>query len=174
MRFFIRHSSAIFFMFRFIVWPLFLSPAVNAAFKNLPFEHWGLLLAAGITLAIIATFYLLKLGDYIEEYTADAQLGNSFAEALEERISVGDSAWTANDLATLLVGERAEQEVWNRHFRWIKHSVLNGYVDGTPLNENGHPVRETVIRLKDLAEFFRRRDWKKLAKAPEGFYDKRA
>ena len=145
---------------------MFIAPVI----KGMSFEWVAFFMVSGVTLAVMLSYYALLLRERIDKLMGDVQEGEDFAQKIEDRIRVGDGPWTANDLATLWAGAGAPHFDWNLRFRWIKHAVLNGHVPGERLNENGQPVAETLIPLKELAAFFRRRDWKQLVTAPEGLY----
>jgi len=118
-----------------------------------------------MALGLMVSYYGLLLGDYIQGRSEWGLMGRSFASELEDRLSVGDEQMTTAKAAEIWNGTVAGPQTHERHntrFRWIKNSIDNGHVAGAPLNADGRANKDTVVRVADLAAFFRRREWRQL------------
>ncbi len=120
---------------------------------------------AGYAVTVMASYYTLRFGEYVQGRALTAQLGHVFAQALEERLSVRETEMTTARAAQLwreIDPQMQSTSVENTRFRWIKNAIDNGHVEGVPLNANGEANRNTVVQVRDLAAFFRRKDWRML------------
>jgi hypothetical protein len=161
---FVRHFPSFITVARVVVLLAGAIPGVVAAIKGYPMELVAFLGIGGVSLAFAGIYFLLQIGDYIEAQGEYAQMGVALADALEDRISVGDKAFLTGRVATIWneADPPATDLRQNTKFRWIKASVDRGYVQGQPLNPNGKANTNTMVQLKDCAVFFRRKDWRKL------------
>jgi hypothetical protein len=137
------------------------SPTVIAVIKGMPLEIVAGWAMAGIVSTLVGLYYILRLGDYVEGQGVNAKLGMAFADELEERAGVGDATVTTAR-ASEIIGQADGGRKMNTKFRWIKNIVDAGYVWGQPLNENDQANRDTLVRVRELASFFRRKDWRRL------------
>ena len=163
MRWFIKNSAAVLFFFRFVVWPVFLAPAVTMAFQDQPFERWGFHLSVGITLAIISTYYLLKLGDYFEDLGEGAEEGERIAKVLEGLLVAGQSEIDAQKLVAIWyesqpVNEALRLAIKAGMYARLREAVRRGWLRCP--NFPAHEVRTNfLISMEDSVAFFRRRLW---------------
>ena len=149
-----------------VIWASGGYSGIWAAWKGRPVETVVLFLVLGAAGAAVFSYYALRIGDYLEGLTADAQLGRDFADELQDRHDVREVTMTTARAAEVLGAVDPRTDRHNTRFRWIKNAIDNKQVAGSPLNENGDANVKTVLKTIDLAAFFRRKDWRHYVRLP--------
>jgi hypothetical protein len=161
-----KASPVVVWAVRLIGWMFSGVVAAVPVIKGLPLEWVAFFAFSGLTLAVMLSYYAFLLGDYIyENFAHDPYMGRAFAAHLVDRISVGQTSMTTLDAADTwakLEGYGRDDQRHNTRFRWIKVAVDRGHVVGENLNPVGNANKDSIIDVQDLADFLRRRNWRKL------------
>jgi hypothetical protein len=148
---------------QFVIWACGGWVVASAPWRGEPLSVVAFYGLAGFAVTAMASYYALKIGEWIEERATFVQLGRRFAAALEDRQSVRETSMTtARAAAFWMEIDPSANPAHNTRFRWIKNAMDNGHVHGARLNANGDANKDTVLQVGDLAAFFRRRNWRKM------------
>ena len=98
---FIRAIPWIVRAINFVVWACGGWVVLAAPWRGEPLSVVAFFGLGGFAFAIMATYYVIRLGDYVLERAMTAQLGHSFAQALEDRLSVRVTSMTTGQAAQL-------------------------------------------------------------------------
>jgi hypothetical protein len=136
--------------------------AVSTVVRGLPIHEVAFWTLGALAFALLASYYALRLGDYVEGYLADARIGRQVAEYLEE-LTAGGAQGTNLATATEIwadadPGPRTPLR-WTVKLRRLKDAVARGELPVAEIN-GPTPNRETICLIADLVAFFRRSGWR--------------
>lgn len=135
----------------------------SAAFMNWPFPYVVILFGAGLAVACVSVYYLLKLGDYFEQRDEGTEEGNRVADILDGMRLAGNSEIDAQRLVGIWYADQPANEalrlaIKTGMYARLREAVRLGWL--TCPNFPAHEVRRNfLISLDDASRFFRGRRW---------------
>src|SRR5689334_19822094 len=144
---------------QFVIWLVGGWAAVSTPWRGEPIGVVAFYGLGSFTIMLAASYYILRIGEYIEGRTVDAQLGGVFSRELEDRLSVNETEMlvtTASAIWSDIDPAPRTQRRGNTKYRWVKAAIDLGYAKGTPLNSDGTAFKQTVVNVGELAAFFKR------------------